>query len=225
MMQIVAENEGCEQEVKAEYSLQPRGHRARAHILIRRPRDPEECNRQPCAEHIVEIPEHTLKCRVMCEREDLHHAVDLPQEQHRREEEDGAACPLMQHTAAYARAPDDGDRQHQREQGKPLVRLCGREGGTLQNLPVIAAVRRAQRAQEIGRQRGGGGRQERRIACRREIAGQRLGESDRRARENALGHGERPVCGHDHPEARAAPNETIRLVGKEHIHIAFARTP
>ena len=177
---VVAEDERGEQEVEAEHRLQPRRHPAVDRVLVRAPRDPEECDREPRAEHVEEVPEHALQCTVVYEREDLHHTRQLPEEQHGDEEDNGTARPVMEHTAVNVCAPDDRERQHQHENHKSLVLLCRHEHGPLHDLCVIARVHRAEDVREIRRHCVDrcGGRGERRITCGIQLPWERLRECD-----------------------------------------------
>ena len=177
MMQIVAEDEHGDEEIDAEHRPQPRRHRAVEHVLIRAPRDPEERDRQPAAKHIVEIPEYVLQCAAVCEDEDLHRAVQFPEEEHDNEEEDGTPRPTAEHAAADARPPYNRRSKGQNEDGKALVRLARRQQGALHDLRVVACIDPVERVREVGRYRAdicGDGR----VARRREIVGQLRGECE-----------------------------------------------
>ena len=176
LVEVVAEDECGEQEIESEHRLQPRRHPAVDRVLVCAPRDPEECDREPRTEHVEEIPEHALQCAVVYEREDLRHTRQLPEEQHGDEEDNGAARPVMEHTAVNVRAPDDRERQHQHENHKSLVRLCRHEHRPLHDLCVIARVHRAEDVREIRRHcvDSCGRRGERRITCGIQLLWERL---------------------------------------------------
>ena len=224
MMQVVAEDERGEQEVEAEHRLQPRGHRAVEHILVRRPRDPEECHRQPRAEHIVEIPERAFECCIMCKREKLCHAYQFPEEEHGDDEEDGTPRAVVQNTVQDRRPPEHRDDERAGEDRMALVRLRGRKERALQHFCMVVCVCRTKPQQEIRRNhvRGGGLLCDRRIARLRQFCGELRREGEGTAREQPLCKGNRPVLRLDDAQACAAPDEAIRLMGKEHIDIARA---
>ena len=116
----------------------------------------------------------------MYEREDLHRTIQLPEEEHGEEEEDGAARPVVEHAAADARAPYDRRNEGQNKDGKAVVRLARRKQRAIHDLRIVACIDPVERVREIGRQCVGsvGIRGDGRVACRREIVGQLRGESD-----------------------------------------------
>ena len=221
MMQIVAENEHGEEEVDAEDCLEPRRHCAFKHVLIRCPCDPEQCHRETSAKHIVEIPEEAFECRVVCERKNLRHAVELPEQEHGDEKENGATRSVVEYALSERHSPDNRHNEGEDEDDEPLMRLRWREEGALTDLRVVACVCCTQGEEKIGRHRTRGedicGR---RVACRRQCLGQRIGKCERCAREQPLCERERPIRRGDNRETCAAPNEAVCLVGKEHVDIA-----
>ena len=221
MMQIVAENEHGEEEVDAEDCLEPRRHCAFKHVLIRCPCDPEQCHRETAAKHIVEIPEEALECCVVCERENLCHAVELPEQEHGDEEKDGAPRSVVEHALSERHPPDNRHNEGEDEDDEPLMRLRRREEGALTDLRVVACVCCTQGEEKIGRHRTRGedicGR---RVACSRQCIGQYVGKCERYAREQPLCERERPIRRGDNRETCAAPNEAVCLVVKDHIDVA-----
>ena len=172
MMQIVAENEHGEEEVDAEDCLEPRRHCAFKNVLIRCPCDPEQCHRETAAKHIVEIPEEAFECCVVCERENLRHAVELPEQEHGDEEENGAPRSVVEHALSERHPPDNRHNEGEDEDDEPLMRLRRREERALTDLRVVACVCCTQGEEKIGRNctRGEdicGGR----VACRRKLLG------------------------------------------------------
>ena len=158
----------------------------------------------------------------MRERENLCHAVEFPEQEHGDEKENGPPRSVVEHALPERHSPDNRHNEGEDEDDEPLMRLRRREEGALSDLRVVACVCCTQGEEKIGRHRARGedicgwG-----VACLRQLLEQRVGKCERRAREQPLCEREGPIHRGDNREACAAPNETVCLVGKEHIDIVL----
>ena len=148
MMEIVAEDERGEQEIEPKYHFQPRRHAAAAHVLIGGPCNPEKSHREAAAEHVEEIPERALQRHVVHERENLDHAVEFPEEQHRDEQEYRAPSAVVKDPCADACAPENGDDKGEREDSEACMRCIRCENGTVQQRRMIVLVCRTDGARD-----------------------------------------------------------------------------
>ena len=116
-------------------------------------------------------------------REYLCRAVQLPEDEHGDEEQDGTPRAVVQHAMMNRGAPEDRHDEGADEDDKTSVRLCRRKEGAFLNLRMVACIRCTEPVQEIGRQcagrysTGGDGR----IARCRQTLGQGIGERDGRS--------------------------------------------
>ena len=155
--------------------------------------------------------------------DDFYRTIQLPEEQHGDEEEDGAPRAVMEDAAVNADTPDDRQDERTDEEGEALVRFVRCEAGEPCDFCVIAFVCHTECAQEIrrdglaGHRRRGGGQ----VACGRQFSGQRVGECDGFSREDALRKGECSALRLDNAQPCTAANQTVCIMGEEYIDVAF----
>ena len=224
VVQIVAENQRGQQEVQPENRAQPARHFFVEHILIRCPGDPEECNREPRAEHIVEVRQKVLQGDIDRDGKEFCNAGQLPEEQHRNQQKDGAPRTVMEDACAQACTPENRDDKDCDENDQALMRFDRREHRMPQNYLPIERVRLGEFLEEcvgIVDLRSSRRRCDRIARCA-QIAPQGIGKGDGLSREQSLGKGERSFLRHTDAQRGAVLNELLRFVRKEHIDIPAA---